>query len=392
MSKLQKPSTLTPFIDYIPAELKENKTWEIVYYAKDPSEPNPTKQLKRKRNRVKPMNNKTERRKYAKKIIAKINHDLERGWTPFINENNVKSYSKLKDVFKIFIQKIEQQIKKGNLRSDTLRAYKSYINNFNIFLSDNGKEDIFVNEFNESLCRDFLDVIYYDRENSATTHNNYLTFIGILTRWMIKRRYISVDFTPLISRIKQTEKRRTIIPKEIREEIFSYLNKNNTSYYTLCLTVFYCLIRRTEFTKLKVNDVYLANGIINIPSHVSKNGKSQIVTIPKELLHNLANHIRNSKNSDYLFSANNFKPGNIQLKPKKITDTWDKLRNTLCFEKSYQWYSLKDTGITNYLQLGIPTIDVKNQARHYSITQTEAYIPKNILKAVGNIQNANLNF
>ena len=392
MSKLQKPSTLTPFIDYVPAELKENKTWIIEYYAKDPSEHDPSKQLKRKRNRVKPMNNKTERRKYAKKIIAKINYNLERGWTPFIDEKKVKSYTKIKDVFKIFLQKTEQQIKKGALREDTLRSYRSYINNFLGFLSDIDKEDLFVNEFNEALCRDFLDMIYYDRENSATTHNNYLTFIGLFTRWMIKNRYISVDFTNLISKVKQTEKIRIIIPKNIREKIFTKLMISNKCYYTLCLSAFYCLIRRTELTKLKVKDVLLANGIINIPSDVSKNSKSQIITIPSELILDLANHIKNAEHSDYLFSADNFKPGINQLKPKKISETWDKLRKDLDFDKRYQWYSLKDTGITNYLQLGIPTIDVKNQARHHSITQTEAYIPKTILKAVGNIQKAKLNF
>ncbi len=36
------------FVDYIPAELKENLTWEIVYYVKNPL----TGKLVRKRNRV----------------------------------------------------------------------------------------------------------------------------------------------------------------------------------------------------------------------------------------------------------------------------------------------------------------------------------------------------
>lgn len=392
MSKLQNSKNLHLFIDYVPAELKENKTWEIVYYAIDPTEQNPEKQLKRKRNRVKPMRNVTERRKYAKRIVAKINEKLARGWTPFINEKKVKSYTKLNDVFKIFLQQTEQQIKKGTLRPDTLRAYKSYIKNFQGFLTDIKKSELFINEFNEALCRDFLDIIYYDRENSAVTHNNYLTFIGTFTRWMIKRRYISVDFTTLISKIKQTEKRRTVIPKDVRETIFAHLKSTNKGYHTLCLTAFYCLIRRTELTKLKVSDVLLANGIINIPADVSKNGKSQIVTIPNELMRDLSYHIRLAKKGDFVFSSDSYKPGKKQLEPKKVSDTWVKLRKKLKFDSRYQWYSLKDTGITNYLQLGIPTIDVKNQARHHSIKQTEAYIPKSILKAVGNIQSANLDF
>ena len=57
-----------------------------------------------------------------------------------------------------------------------------------------------------------------------------------------------------------------------------------------------------------------------------------------------------------------------------------------------QWYSLKDTGITDLLKAGIPLIDVKNQARHYSIKMTESYIPKEILEAEKSIQELNMSF
>ncbi|WP_281980449.1 tyrosine-type recombinase/integrase [Tenacibaculum mesophilum] len=392
MSKLQNLTNLTPFIDYVPAELKENSTWIIEYYATDPFEQDPTKKLKRKRNRVRPMPNKTERRKYAKAIVASINEKLRKGWTPFLKEKNTKSFTKLFDAFDLFLKQTEQQIIKGSLREDTLRSYKSYINNLRGFIIETRNKDCFVTEFNENLCRDFLDMIFYERKNSARTHNNYLTFIGIFNRWLIKRRYVNIDFTNLISKIKETDKQRTIIPKIVREKIFNHLNSTNKNYETLCKMAFYCLIRRTEFTKLKVSDLHLRNGIINIRAEVSKNRKEQMVTIPIDIISVLVDHVKKADNSDFLFSANNFAPGKMQLDPKKISDYWTKIRKQLKFSKNYQWYSLKDTGITNYLQLGIPTIDVKNQARHHSIKQTEEYLPKNILKAIGNIQNAKLNF
>ncbi|SOS48453.1 Site-specific recombinase, phage integrase family [Tenacibaculum dicentrarchi] len=392
MQKSQTSKNIIPFIDYVPAELKENNRWEIIFYAKDPYETNPTKQLKRKRHRVKPMPNIRERRKHAKHIVANLNKKLQTGWTPFIQDDNTKLFTKLFDVFDIYIRQIEQQVDKDSLRSDTLRAYKSYINNMKAFMTETSRKECFVVDFKEGLCREFLDMIFYERNNSARTHNNYLAFIGVFTRWAVKRRYLKVDFTSLISKIKQGDKKRTIIPKEAREKIFNYLTEINPAYATLCKAAFYCLIRRTEFTKLKVADVILKNGIINVPAEASKNRKSQIVTIPLELINDLAIHLKTANNTDYLFSANDFKPGTAILNPKKISDVWIKTRKHLKFNSTYHWYSLKDTGITNYLQLGIPTIDVKNQARHYSISQTEQYLPKHILKAVGNIQSAKLNF
>jgi site-specific recombinase XerD len=152
------------------------------------------------------------------------------------------------------------------------------------------------------------------------------------------------------------------------------------------------LVRRTEITKLTVDSVILKNNIIYIKNNQSKNHRNFSITITNELKPYLISHIKNAEKTDFLFSAANFEAGPIQLQPKKISDTWNKYRNALKFNKTFQWYSLKDTGITNFLQLGIPTIDVKNQARHHSITQTEAYIPRTILKAVDGIKNANLNF
>lgn len=392
MSTTQKSPKALLFVDYIPAELRENSRWEIIYYAIDPFETNPEKKLKRKRHRVKPMENKTERRKLAKRIINNINSKLTQGWTPFLNEKNVKAFSRIFDVFEIFLNQTQQQYKKEVIRKDTLRSYRSYINNFKIFLNSIDKNEIFINDLTEEIYRDFLDDIFFERDNSATTHNNYLTFLRTFTRWLIKRKYIAIDISQNITKLKTGEKKRTIIPLEIRNSIFEELKKENFNYFILCYTAFYCLTRRTEITKLKVKDVFLKNGIISIPSEVSKNGKSQIVTIPTELLKYLVIHLRKANNEDYFFSENNFAPGSIQLKPKKISDTWVRFRKLMKFDSKYQWYSLKDTGITNYLQLGLPTIDVKNQARHHSIVQTEAYIPKKIMKAVGNIQSAKLDF
>ncbi|MCG8831413.1 tyrosine-type recombinase/integrase, partial [Tenacibaculum finnmarkense] len=307
-----------------------------------------------------------------------------------IQEQEPPKKVKLFEVFDNYLHQIEQQTKKDSLRPDTLRAYTSYIKNLKVYLIAKKQENAAVSYFNEKFCRDFLDMIFYERKNSARTHNNYLGFISLFNRWLIKRDYLKVDFTGNIDNIKVSEKRRTIIPLKERTEIFNHLEKDNKHYFALCYTAFYCLIRRTELSKLKVADVILKNGIISIPADVSKNRKSQVVTIPNQLIHVLIEHLKYAKNDDFLFSDDNFKPGETQLEPKKISDTWSKYKKQLKFSNSYQWYSLKDTGITNYLHLGVPTIDVRNQARHYSIKQTEEYLPKTILKASTNIQKAKL--
>jgi len=48
----------------------------------------------------------------------------------------------------------------------------------------------------------------------------------------------------------------------------------------------------------------------------------------------------------------------------------------LNISKQYDFYSLKDTGITKLLEAGIPIIKVRDQARHHDIKITEKYTPR----------------
>ncbi|WGU70334.1 hypothetical protein QIU18_12990 [Capnocytophaga canimorsus] len=46
------------------------------------------------------------------------------------------------------------------------------------------------------------------------------------------------------------------------------------------------------------------------------------------------------------------------------------------FRKEVQFYSLKDTGITDLLNSGIPAVKVQTQARHSDLKVTEHYISR----------------
>lgn len=84
------------------------------------------------------------------------------------------------------------------------------------------------------------------------------------------------------------------------------------------MCTYYCFFRRTELTKLKVNDVNLKEGFITISGKNSKNKKTDNVTIPNALLPLLQKHLENAKQNDYLFSRINFEAGKTQMPPKKF--------------------------------------------------------------------------
>jgi len=388
---MYKPETsnVTIYIDYIPAELRENKTWEIVYYVKNPF----TEKLERKRNRVKPLNSIMTRRKLAKIKIDDINKRLQKGWNPFYEKKGSKELTKLFIAFDIYIKMIELEVKDKNLRKPTLKTYKSFINLLKTYINDVVKTpDMFCYKFDEEFVGSYLDYIRYDKGNSARTRDNHLSFINTICEFFIKKKYLMTNPTEIYSKINKQSKKRVVIPKIIRIKIFNYWKEINPQFLTLCLCCYYCLVRRTELTKLRVGDISIKNSTLYIDASDSKNRRSAHVTIPNELLPILAAHIRNSNSEDYLFSRDSYRTGVYKLGPDRITKDWSKMRTRLGINNNYHWYSLKDTGITDLLLAGMTLISVRDQARHYSIKQTEEYTPREMLRSDENIKASGIKF
>ena len=93
--------------------------------------------------------------------------------------------------------------------------------------------------------------------------------------------------------------------------------------------------------------------------------------------------------SDGLASHNPFaafkgKPGMRPYTTKNLFAVWQRMREELSMPDSYHFYSLKDTGITEMLESGMPSKFVKDLAGHHSLTMTERYLhisdAKRILK------------
>lgn len=84
--------------------------------------------------------------------------------------------------------------------------------------------------------------------------------------------------------------------------------------------------------------------------------------------------------NDYYLFSNHFKPGKQHRMSKQFTDYWLKVRNTLNFPTNYQFYSLKDSGITNMLKTH-DIITVRDQARHSDMLMTDKYTPHDVKEA-----------
>lgn len=68
------------------------------------------------------------------------------------------------------------------------------------------------------------------------------------------------------------------------------------------------------------------------------------------------------------------------------------MRRELKLPDTMQLYSLKDTGITNMLENGVPAIDVMKQAGHHDLSMTTQYANHKDIRIAQKMYNNNLSF
>lgn len=363
--------------EFIPAKLHEGKSWFIAYYAYNPE----INKLARKRVKINRIKSVAERRKYARDLINRINSKLYTGWNPFIDPEASKSYHKLSDALNHFWKISSKKLNDDVIREETFRNYVSYPKNLQKWLNEKGYGDIYVYKLDKKLITDFLEHIYIERDSAAITRNNYLTVLRILANFLVEESYLKSKFTDGITNLKKGSKKRKPLQAEDMAKLRNHLQKEHPYYLFACEMLYYTFVRPKEMSSLKISDIDFMKGAIKVTGDKAKNRKDAVVTIPKKLGQLIIDlKINKYPSSSYLFS-DDFKPGIKRKSEKQFRDYWLKVRKKLNFPDSYQFYSLKDTGITEMLRkVGDPLV-VRDQARHSSISITNIYAEGDLQKA-----------
>lgn len=367
-----KISYKVPMVDYTPARLYMGNDWVIQFKAKDPHTGR-LKKVRYKFNRIKDLK---QRKKEALRICEELTARLHSGWNPFLEEKITKGFTPLEESIGDFLRQMKKSRDDKAMRPDTYRTYHACLRVFQKWLGPQRQHWPSI-KLTSSLIDSFLEYIYLERESTARTRNNYRSVFVRMCSWMIQKKYLENDPMTHIPKLRESVKQRKVIPREELERILSHLKQNDKPYWVMCLTIYYAFIRRTELTKLRVSHVNLERQTIFIPGHLSKaNRDDHIVTMPGELVEAMRGHIENACPEDYLFADEGFAAGGTAILPERITDRWQRLRRRLDLPREYQFYSLKDTGITDMLRQGVPSVIVRDQARHHSIAVTDLYTPK----------------
>ena len=215
-----------------------------------------------------------------------------------------------------------------------------------------------------------------NRDVVAKNYNNYVRFMGQFFNFCIDKGLAKENPFASIKLRRVDEKKRTVIPPEVRKKIMDYLvHEKMEGFRLICLLTYHCLIRPKELLMLKVSYISMKNNLIIIPAEVAKNHCERQISMPMEIAQLMADYIKSAFTDQYLFSEG-YRPGKRLLTTRDTGRTWSNMRKALGLPDCYQFYSLKDTGITEMLEAGVPAKMVQELADHHSLEMTQKYVGK----------------
>lgn len=386
-------------LEYESATLRENSSWyiEYAYFSSDGTRHRVRNNLNRL---VKRLRTKAEKRKFALALCDQINTKLRNGWNPEkdkaagVSRFASTEWSQVYDSYERFLS---QQEEGGYLSHSTALTYHSFLTIFDTYNKDFNLNPIkLIYELNYDQCIGFLDWALTVRKVSYDTRDSYRRWLTNFCSWCITNGYFKDNPVSSIKTISGShhtlsqEKRKLrsfYIDKCTRERIFDYIREHNKHLLLAAYLCNYALIRPKEIMALQLKHFHVKDGLIFIPSEISKNKTDAYITLPDEVLKLMIELHSFDYPSDYYLFNRKLMPDSLPkpLRGDEIRDEWVKVRDALHLPKSLKFYNLKHTGITDMTD-EMPEKLVQQQARHHSIQMTERYVQTRAPKAIEQIK------
>lgn len=360
------------FVDFRPAEVVHKKETYVSFYVVNPY----TGNMVRKRIRCNRAGNKTERLKYARLVCQAVNERLFLGWNPFFDEIPNSAITISDAINRFIVEKCK------NLRSRTVESYKSHANMFLQWLVMRGIDKSYCVSIDSAVVSAYLKHCDETKCLSGRSYNNYIVFLNMLFDWFVKKGYSGCNHASELQRRKVDSKTRVIIPKCDRQLIKNWVDMNCPRYYWAMQLCYRMFVRPKEISMLKIGYIDMDNKLLKIPSFVAKNHCDRVLGIPEDLMEYFRT-LSHYPDNNYIFAnQHTFEPGPKHMAPTRIAEKWKEMRDALKLPASYQFYSLKDTGITEMLEAGVPAKYVKELADHHSLEMTEKYTHRSEAKKI----------
>ncbi len=371
MALLENFQSTAQILGFTLPRLHTGKSWYVDFSSYDPV----SNRMKRKKYMLDKTKNRSDRKKLAVLLISNLTQRLLQGWNPWIKDDSSKRLTPFFDVIKSYRDYIAAMEKKGTLKHKTAYDYLSRVNSLETYIQECHIAIRHIYQFDRSFIVDYLDYLILDKDVSPTTRNNQRTWLSTLCSWLVERKYIEKNLCEDIHMLREGEKKRDALTSNALTRMREYLIHNDRFFLLACMMEYYTFIRPDELRHLKVGDISISNKEVIVPAEISKNHRERHVGINNKVIHLMIElNIFDAPSHFYLF-GDNLKPGPTMTYINAFRYEWAKMRNALHWPDSYQFYSLKDSGIRDLANAeGI--VVARDQAGHTDIAITNRYLKK----------------
>ena len=349
--------------------LHKGKQWYVDFFAYDPARD----KMRRKKYMLDHYKNEQDRENVAAILIHNIFEKLKVGWNPFVNARKTRQFTEFSTVLQRYHDYTVVAEQKGMLRAKTAVDYRSRLNQMKIYLQEVDTGIKYVYQFDRSFAIDFLDYLILDKDVSPKTRNNYRTWLSTFGTWLKDRLYIDDNPIDEIHMLKEEEKFRDPLTAADLVRLRDYTKKYNPPFYLACMMEYYCFIRPDELRYVRIGDISIKDQTVYVHPEFAKNRKGQVVALNDNLLKIMIEQkVFDHPSNEFLF-GHKLVPGPEKIYVNQFRIEWAKVRNALGWPKSYQFYSLKDSGIRDLANAeGI--VVARDQARHSDVSVTNKYL------------------
>jgi hypothetical protein len=342
------------------------KRWYISYHYLNPK----TGKFQRFReySNLNRIHNLKQRRTALYALLQARQKLLDRGVSPFdeINEDTILENvgAKLRTLGECIDKALEH--KKLHQSDLSYKSYKSRINHFKKYLTDNRLINLNPTEIGRRHIIDYLDIRTYQENISGKTRNNLLIDIRSLFSCMMEFDYITTNPASLIKKVSELSEKNEFYKKDALLSVDKWLAKNNPYLHIYCKFIYYSFLRPCELVRLQVKDIDLHEMVINVPANKSKTGKAQTVKIMDVLKPEIEKMKLDSYPPDFFIFTSKKRPHSKPSSREYFTKKFKSLKDELKLSKNHTMYGLKHTGISTLLMNGASESDIRKYSRHSS--------------------------
>lgn len=353
-------------LGYVPAEPHFGELTYIDYYVRDPI----TRGKRRMRIKLNHVQGVAERKAYAREVCREVNIKLARGWNPLQESGATGSWHRLDHVIDHYLS-----VKERDTNFTSPKTYGSFIRVFRGWCGRQQLLEKAVSAFTRTHALGFLDHLVEERGVGDVTFNNYILRASILFGWMIERSYRADNPFKGIRRKPKVEKFRTLITEEERRACLDWFAQHDPPMVLVCLFVFHTLLRpRSELLRIRVRDVDLHGGVVNVSGADSKGKRIRRPAIPDVMLPYLKAYGLEAARPEHYVVGKGLKPGPEKCGHNTTGNRWARMREALGWPAEKELYSLRDTGIVQLIADGVDLHYVMRQAGHRNIATTNIYV------------------